>query len=110
MAPLKILITNISLNKRTGTEIVRQIHLGPAGPIVRRLLRSREAFLISPDELAHLPVGQAAICVRFGQQRLAVVQIEPPGLAEPPPPRLAEPRPPRLADNDLPPICDTAPP
>jgi hypothetical protein len=68
-----------ALGTRSGTEIVRQIHLGPTGPIARRFLRSRDAYLISPDELGHLPIGQAAVCVRFGQQRLAVVQIEPTG-------------------------------
>lgn len=66
-----------SLGTRSGAEIVRQIQLGPAGPVVRRLLRSRESFLIGPDQLTRLPVGQAAICVRFGHARVAVVQIDP---------------------------------
>lgn len=66
-----------ALGSRSGAEVVRQIHLGPAGPMVRRLLRSRESFLIGPDELARLGVGQAAVSVRFGRQRLAVVQIDP---------------------------------
>ena len=66
-----------ALGTRRGTEIVRQIQLGPAGPIARRLLRSRESFLVSPDELTHLPVGQAAISVRLAQQRVAVVQVDP---------------------------------
>jgi Type IV secretion-system coupling protein DNA-binding domain len=65
-----------ALGSRSGTEVVRQIQLGPAGPIVRRLLRGRESFLIPPDQLAHLAVGHAAICVRFGQQRVAVVRID----------------------------------
>ncbi len=65
-----------ALGSRNGTEIVRQIQLGPAGPLVRRFLRNRESFLIPPDELARLAVGQVAISVRFGQQRLAVVQVE----------------------------------
>jgi hypothetical protein len=64
-----------ALGSRYGTEIVRQIQLGPTGPMVRRFLRNRESFLVAPDELARLPVGQAAVCVRFGQQRLAVVQV-----------------------------------
>ena len=66
-----------ALGTRRGTEIVRQIQLGPTGPIARRLLRSRESFLISPDELARLPVGQAAISIRFAQQRVALVQVGP---------------------------------
>ena len=66
-----------ALGTRRGTEIVRQIQLGPTGPIARRLLRSRESFLVSPDELARLPIGQAAISIRFAQQRVAVVQVDP---------------------------------
>jgi hypothetical protein len=66
-----------ALGSRSGTEVVRHIQLGPAGPLVRRFLRSRESFLISPEELARLSVGRAAISIRFGQQRLAVVQIDP---------------------------------
>lgn len=66
-----------ALGTRSGTEIVRQIQLGPSGPLARRLLRPRESFLVSPDQLARLPVGQAAISVRFAQQRIAVVQVDP---------------------------------
>jgi hypothetical protein len=66
-----------ALGTRSGTEIVRQIQLGPAGPVARRFLRNRESFLISPDELAHLSIGQAAISIRFAQQRVAVVQVDP---------------------------------
>jgi type IV secretory pathway TraG/TraD family ATPase VirD4 len=65
-----------TLGSRSGPEIVRQIQLGPAGPVVRRLLRSRESFLVSPDQLAHLAVGQAAICVRLAQHRVALVQVD----------------------------------
>ena len=65
-----------SLGTRSGTEIVRQVQLGPAGAVLRRLLRSRESYLVSPDQLARLPIGQAAICVRFGRQRVAVVQVD----------------------------------
>jgi hypothetical protein len=72
-----------ALGSRTGSEITRLIHLGPTGPSVRRVLRSREAFLISPDELSRLGVGEAALSVRFGEQRLAVVQIQVPRLGEP---------------------------
>jgi hypothetical protein len=70
-----------ALGSRSGSEVVRQIQLGPASPLVRRFLRNRESFLISPDDLARLPVGQAAVCIRFGQHRLAVVQIDPLRLA-----------------------------
>lgn len=66
-----------ALGTRSGAEIVRQIQLGPDGPIARRLLRSRESYLVSPNELGHLPIGQAAICIRFGQQRIALVQVDP---------------------------------
>ncbi len=66
-----------ALGTRRGTEIIRHIQLGPTGPVARRLLRSRESFLVSPDELARLPIGQAAISIRFAQQRVALVQVEP---------------------------------
>jgi hypothetical protein len=72
-----------ALGSRSGPEIARQIHLGPSGPVVRRLLRSRESFLISPEELSRLAVGQAAVSVRFGQQRLAVVQVLAPRFGDP---------------------------
>ena len=66
-----------AIGTRHGTEVVRQIQLGPTGPLFRRLLRGRESFLISPDQLARLAVGQAAVSVRFGEQRVAIVQVEP---------------------------------
>ena len=66
-----------ALGTRRGAEVVRQVQLGPAGLIVRRLLRNSEAFLIGPDQLTRLAIGQAAICVRFGDARVAVVQIDP---------------------------------
>src|SRR5207248_8625716 len=66
-----------ALGSRSGTRRVRQIQLGPAGPLARRFLRSRESFLISPDQLARLPIGHAAISVRFALQRLALVQVDP---------------------------------
>jgi hypothetical protein len=66
-----------ALGTRSGTEVVRQIQLGPAGPVARRQLRRRESFLVGPDELARLPVGQAAISIRFAQQRIALVQVDP---------------------------------
>ena len=65
------------LGTRNSTAITRQVQLGPAGPLARRLLRSRQSFLVSPDELARLPTGRAAVAVRFATQRLAIVQIEP---------------------------------
>lgn len=65
-----------ALGARQGTEIVRHIQLGSVGPVVRRFLRNRESFLVSPDELARLAVGQAAASVRFGRQRLAIVQVD----------------------------------
>jgi hypothetical protein len=71
-----------ALGSRSGTEVVRSVQLAPAGTVLRRVLRSRESFLIAPDELARLPVGRAAVSVRFGQQRLGVVQIDRPRLAE----------------------------
>ena len=70
-----------SLGSRSGTEIVRQIQLSPAGSVVRRLLRSRESFLVSPDQLGHLGVGQAAISVRFARQRVALIRVDPLDLA-----------------------------
>ncbi len=70
-----------ALGSHNGPEIARQIHLGPTGPVVRRLLRGRETFLVSPDELSRLAIGQAAVSVRFGEQRLAVVQIPGPARA-----------------------------
>jgi hypothetical protein len=72
-----------ALGSHTGPEIARHIHLGPTGPVVRRLLRSRETFLVTPDALLHLRVGEAAINVRFGEQRLAVVQLPDPSRGAP---------------------------
>jgi hypothetical protein len=66
-----------TLGTRSGTEIVRQVQIGPLGPLVRRVLRSRQSYLITPDELARLPTGQAAVSIRFARQRLALVQLEP---------------------------------
>jgi uncharacterized protein DUF87 len=66
-----------ALGTRSGTEVVRHIQFGRAGPTARRLLRNRESFLVTPDQLGHLPVGQMAICVRFAQQRVALVQVDP---------------------------------
>jgi hypothetical protein len=72
-----------ALGSRSGTEVVRNVQLAPAGTVLRRVLRSRESFLIAPNDLAQLAIGHAAISVRFGRQRLAVVDIEPPQLAAP---------------------------
>jgi hypothetical protein len=71
-----------ALGSRAGTEIVRNVQLAPTGTVLRRVLRSRESFLIAPDELAHLSIGQAAVSVRFGKQRLAVVHVDRPRLFE----------------------------
>jgi hypothetical protein len=68
---------------RGGSDIVRQIQLGPKGPLARRFLRSHDSYLVSPDLLARLPIGQAAVCVRFARQRIALVQVEPLQLAKP---------------------------
>jgi hypothetical protein len=66
-----------ALGTRSGTEIVRHIQLGPAGPFARRWLRPRDSFLIGPDQLARLEIGQVAICVRLAQQRVGIVQVDP---------------------------------
>ena len=71
-----------ALGTRARTEVIRQIQLGPTGPLFRRLLRGRESFLITPDQLARLAIGQAAISVRFGEQRTAIVQVEPKSSAQ----------------------------
>ena len=66
-----------TLGTRTGAELVRHIQMGPAGPLARRLVRPRLGYLVDPDNLSHLPTGQVAVAVRFGEQRLALVQVEP---------------------------------
>jgi hypothetical protein len=66
-----------TLGSRSGTEVVQQFQFGPAGPLARRYLRRRDAFLVTPDELAGLPVGRAAICVRSAHQRIGLVQVDP---------------------------------
>lgn len=62
---------------RVTTDVTRAVQLGPSGPMARRVLRSREAFVVPPDALAGLAVGQAAIAIRFAQQRVALVQVDP---------------------------------
>jgi hypothetical protein len=69
------------LGTRRSAEIVRQLQLGPGSPLARRQLRRGESFLIGPDELARLPIGQVAVAVRFAQQRVALVQVVPLRLA-----------------------------
>jgi hypothetical protein len=64
-----------ALGSRRGVEITRQITFGNPGVVVRRSLRGREEFFVRPDELARFEVGQTAVSVRFGQQRVAVVQV-----------------------------------
>jgi len=70
-----------ALGTRNGPEVVRQIGTGVDGSGVRRLVRRRQSYLVGPDQLARLPVGQAAVCVRFGHQRLGLVQVDPLQLA-----------------------------
>jgi type IV secretory pathway TraG/TraD family ATPase VirD4 len=65
-----------TLGTRTTFEIARQVQLGPALAI-RRLLRPAAAYLVSPDELRRLGVGQAVVSVRHGRQRIAIVQVDP---------------------------------
>ena len=65
------------LGTRTAPEVVRQVVVGRDGTFGRRLLRARQSYLIPPDELARLPVGQAAVSVRFGEQRIGLVQVDP---------------------------------
>jgi hypothetical protein len=66
-----------ALGSRTAHEVARQLVVAPETTVARRLLRARDTFLIAPDDIAHLAVGQAAVMVRFGQQRVGVVQIDP---------------------------------
>jgi hypothetical protein len=66
-----------ALGSRSASEVARQIQLGRAGPLVRRLLRPRESFLVPPDHLAQLAVGRVAIGIRSGQRRVAIVQVAP---------------------------------
>jgi hypothetical protein len=66
-----------ALGSRTAPEVVRQIAQTRDGPLARRLLRSRQFYLVAPDELARLPVGRAAVSVRFGEQRIGLVQVDP---------------------------------
>ena len=65
-----------TLGTRTAVEVARQLQLTPSASM-RRLLRPAAAYLVSPDELRRLAIGQAVVCVRHGQQRLASVAIEP---------------------------------
>jgi hypothetical protein len=66
-----------ALGTRTAPEIAQQLPIARDGTVSRRLVRLRHSFLIPPDDLARLPVGQAAVSVRFGEQRLAIVQVDP---------------------------------
>jgi hypothetical protein len=65
-----------TLGTRMGIEIARQVQLTPSMSL-RRLVRPAATYLISPDDLRRLEVGQAVVSVRQARQRLAVVQIEP---------------------------------
>ncbi len=66
-----------ALGSRSGPEVSHQLVVSREDRLSRRLLRSRQSFLVPPDDLARLPVGQAAVSVRFGEQRLGLVQVEP---------------------------------
>jgi len=65
-----------TLGTRSTFEVARQVQLAPTLSI-SRLLRPAAAYLVSPDDLRRLSVGQAVVSVRHGRQRLAIVQIDP---------------------------------
>jgi type IV secretion system coupling TraD/TrwB family protein len=65
-----------TLGTRSTVEVSRQVQLAPNAS-VRRLIRPSAAYLVSPDELRRLAVGQAVVCVRHGDQRMATVQVDP---------------------------------
>jgi Type IV secretion-system coupling protein DNA-binding domain len=65
-----------TLGTRSTYEIARQVQLGPTLSI-RRLLRPAAAYLVSPDDLRRLAVGQAVVSIRHGRQRIAIVQVDP---------------------------------
>jgi hypothetical protein len=64
-----------TIGQRPSLELSWQ--LGQAGTPPRRQLRLGQAPLVPPDELGRLPVGQAVVCSRYGDRRVAVVQIAP---------------------------------
>jgi hypothetical protein len=66
-----------AIGTRLGGELIRQVHIGPNGPFVRRWVRRVPRFRIPPDDLRQLAIGQAVVSVRLGQQRTAVVQVDP---------------------------------
>jgi len=68
-----------TLGTRAVPEVVRHVALTPRGTVSRRLLRGSSSYLIPPDELTALPVGRAAVSVRFGDQRVGLVQVDPHG-------------------------------
>jgi hypothetical protein len=44
---------------------------------LRRFVRPAVEYLVSPEDLRRLAVGQAVVSVRHGTHRLATVQVEP---------------------------------
>jgi hypothetical protein len=66
-----------ALGSRSGPEVALQLVLSREERFHRRVLRSSKHLLIPADDLARLPVGQAAVAVRFGEQRLGLVQVDP---------------------------------
>jgi hypothetical protein len=67
-----------TLGTRTAVDVSRQVATSQPGRRTHsRTLRGGLAYLAPPDELQRLAVGQAVVCVRHGEQRLAVVDITP---------------------------------
>jgi hypothetical protein len=66
-----------ALGSRSMPEIALQYVTNGRDRFARRMVRSGKTYLVPPEDLARLPVGQAAISVRFGEQRLGLVQVEP---------------------------------
>jgi hypothetical protein len=65
------------LGSRIGPEVAVQHVSSGRERVNRRVLRAAKTLLVPPEDLARLPVGQAAVSVRFGKQRLGLVQVDP---------------------------------
>ncbi|HYY87188.1 MAG TPA: hypothetical protein VFA49_00205, partial [Chloroflexota bacterium] len=65
-----------TLGTRAGIEVSRQVVLTPTTSL-RRFVRPAVEYLVSPEDLRRLAVGQAVVSVRHGTHRLATVQVEP---------------------------------
>ena len=75
-AQAKVLLRRIAeLPARMGDRCL--VFLTSHGERGAGLWLARSNTALSPDELARLPIGQAAISVRFAQQRIALVQVDP---------------------------------